>query len=203
VNLFNKIVRQIFLIFLIVFVTAACSVVRQGKQMATLAKCEFRIGSITNLYLAGINVQEIKSISDLTIMDAQQLIRSLTGSTFPLNLTLNVEARNPNSSIAGMNKMEWILFIDDIQMATGSVDQPVTIPGNNGTAIIPVQMNPDLKQILQGKSVDAILNFGLNLAGTGNKPTRFTIKLKPTIMIGKNAVVYPGYITVKTEFVSQ
>lgn len=171
--------------------------------MATLAKCEFRIESITNLYLSGISVQDIKSISDLTIMDVQQLIRSISSNTFPLNLTLDIEARNPNSSTAGMNKMEWILFIDDIQMTTGSVDQPVSIPGNNGTAIIPVQMDLDLQQILQGKSVDAIINFGLNLAGAGNKPTRFTIKLKPTIMIGENAVVYPGYITVKTEFVSQ
>ncbi len=202
-NLFNKSIKQILLFFLILFVTASCGVVRQGKQMAALAKCEFRIESVTNLNLAGISVQDIKSISDLTIMDAQQLIRSLSSNTFPLNLTLTIEARNPNSSMAGMNKMEWILFIDDIQMTSGSVDQPVSIPGNNGTAIIPVQMDLDLKQILQGKSVDAIINFGLNLAGKGNTPTRFTIKLKPTIMIGKNAVVYPGYITVKTEFVSQ
>jgi hypothetical protein len=171
--------------------------------MAALAKCEFRIESVTNLHLAGINVQEIKSVSDLNLMDAQQLLKSVNKSTFPLNLTLNVAARNPNASMAGMNKMEWILFIDDIQMTTGSVDQPVTIPVNKDTAVIPVHMDLDLKQILRGKSVDAVINFGLNLAGAGNKPTRFTIKLKPTIMIGKNPVVYPGYITVKTEFVSQ
>jgi len=202
-NHFNNIVKQFLFFSGIVFVAVSCSVVQQGQQMAALAKCEFRIQSVTNLRLAGINVQEIKSISDLNIMDAQQLLRSVAGSTFPLNFTLNIEARNPNSSVAGMNQLAWILFIDDIQMTSGSVNQKVTIPGNNSTAVIPVQMNLDLKQILKGKSLDAIVNFGLNLAGAGNRPTRFTIKLKPTIMIGKNPVVYPGYITVKTEFVSQ
>lgn len=171
--------------------------------MAALAKCEFRIESVTNLNMAGISVQDIKSLSDLTIMDGQHLLRSVTGTTFPLNFILNIEAKNPNSSTAGMNKMEWILFVDDIQMTTGSVDQVVTIPANNGRAVIPVKINLDLKLILKGKSVDAIINFGLNLSGAGNKPTRFKIKLKPTIMIGGKPVVYPGYITVKTEFVSQ
>jgi hypothetical protein len=200
---FRKVLKRIILFLPIVFVTTNCSVVQQGQQMATLARCEFRIESVTSLKLSGIDVQAKKSISDLTIMDAQQLMRSVTGSTFPLTFTLNVSARNPNSNTAGMNRLQWILYIDDIQMTTGSVDQPVSIPANNGTAVIPVAMNLDLKKILQGRSLDAIVNFGLNLAGTGNKPTRFIIKLKPTIMIGNSAVVYPGYITVRTEYVSQ
>jgi hypothetical protein len=196
-------IKKSLLFFLVVIASGSCSVVQQGQQMAALAKCEFRIQSVTNLRLNDVNVEDIKSISDLTIMDAQQLIRGVSGKTFPLNFILSVQARNPNSSVAGMNQLAWILFIDDIQMTSGSVNQPVTIPGNNGSAVIPVQMNLDLKKILNGKSGDAIVNFGFNLAGTGTKPTRFTIKLKPTIMIGNNAVVYPGYITVKTEYVSQ
>jgi hypothetical protein len=203
IMLLNKILKHLLFFTLIAYIAESCGIARQGKQMAALAKCEFRIESITGLNLAGVNVEEIKSLSDLTIMDAQHLLGSVTGNTFPLNFILNIEARNPNSAMAGMNKMEWFLFIDDIQMTMGSVDQTVTIPGNNGTAIIPVNMALDLKQILQGKSVNAIINFGLNLSGAGNKPTRFKIKLKPTIMTGKNPVVYPGYITVQTEFVSQ
>jgi hypothetical protein len=202
-NRLRKFTNQPIFFFAILLALAGCSVVQQGQQMAAFAKCEFRIQSVTDLKLAGVNVQDIKSMSDLHLMDAQQLLRSAAGNTLPLNFTLTVEARNPNSTVAGMNQLAWILFIDDIQMTTGSVNQPVTIPGNNGTAVIPVKMNVDLKQVLKGKSVDAIINFGLNLAGVGHTPTRFTIKLKPTIMIGKTAIVYPGYITVKTEFVSQ
>jgi len=201
-NLFKKILKQIFLFLLIIYVIASCSVVKQGKQMSVLAKCEFRIISVTNLYLAGRYVQDMKGISDMNLTDAREMVKSVAGSTLPLSFILNVEARNPNTEIAGMNKLEWILFIDDIQMITGSVDKQVLIPAKD-TAIIPVQMDMDLKQILHGKTVNAMINFGFNIAGVGKQPTRLTIKLKPTIMIGSKPVVYPGYLTVKTEFVSQ
>jgi hypothetical protein len=60
-----------------------------------------------------------------------------------------------------------------------------------------------LKQVLSGKSANAMLNFCMNLAGVGNTPTRFKIKLKPTIIIAGTALTYPGYITVNTEYVSK
>ena len=122
------------------------------------------------------------------------------GNTLPFSLKLNFEAKNPNSSTAGLNKLEWILFIDDIQMTSGSVDKAFSIPPNNGTAVVPIQVGIDLKQVLKGKSLDAIINFGFNLAGVGNKPTRIKAKLKPTIMIGNYPLTYPGYISVNNEF---
>jgi hypothetical protein len=198
----TKISRIFILTAGLILAFNGCTVMNQVNQMVNLAKCEFRIGSVTNLTLAGVYVQNIHKISDLSVMDAQRLLRGVTGSNFPLAFTLNVDAKNPNTSTAGMNRLDWILFIDDIQMTSGSVPQTVSIPPNNGVATIPIQFNLNLKQLLTGKSADAIINFGLNLAGVGNKPTRFMIKLKPTIMIGGSQIVYPGYITVKTEYVS-
>jgi hypothetical protein len=85
-------------------------------------------------------------------------------------------------------------------MTTGSINNRFTIPPNNGTTIIPLQVSVNLKQVLSGKSLDAIANFAFNLAGAGNKPTRITAKLKPTIMIGQSPLTYPGYITINTDF---
>jgi hypothetical protein len=48
-----------------------------------------------------------------------------------------------------------------------------------------------------------MINFCMNLTGVGNTPTRFKIKLKPTILVGGNALRYPGYITVNTTYVSK
>jgi LEA14-like dessication related protein len=186
-----------------IVLAAACSVIQQGQQMAALAKCDFRIQSVSNITLMGVNVQTIKSVSDLSLFDAQKLIRNVTASQVPLNATVNVQAKNPNDRTAGMTKLEWILFIDDIQMTQGNIAQNITIPPNNGEAVIPVNFSVDLKKVLQGKSGDALINFGLNLAGVGSKPTRFLIKLKPTIMIGSQGIVYPGYINVRTEYTSQ
>ena len=129
-------------------------------------------------------------------------MKAVSSNSFPLSFQLNLEGKNPNSEPAGLNKLEWILFIDDIQMTSGSLNQAFTIPLGNGIAQIPINLNFDLKKVLAGKSLDAMVNFGFNLAGAGNKPTRIMIKLKPTIMIGTFALTYPGYIKVKTEFTS-
>lgn len=177
-----------------------CDVVQQAQQAVNLTNCDFRILSVQNITLAGINVQNYKSVKDLSITDLAKVTVAATKPTFPLTLQLNLEGLNPNASSAGLNKIDYILLIDNIQMTSGSLLKSFVIPPNNGTAIIPLQLSVDLKQALQGQSLDAIMNFGFNLAGVGNKPTRITIKLKPTILIGPTELQYPGYIAVGTEF---
>ncbi|MBK7027856.1 MAG: hypothetical protein IPH45_00970 [Bacteroidales bacterium] len=190
--------------FLIILLSAlmmnSCDVLQQASQMANLSKCEFKLQSVNQLTLAGINVQSIHKYSDLTLKDAAKLTAAVASGQFPLDFTLNIEAKNPNTAAAGITKLDWILFIDGIEMTKGVVNQQVTIPANNGIAVIPMKMSVDLKQALSGKSLDAIVNFGLNLAGTGNKPTRFTMKLQPTINVSGFPITYPGYITFGTEF---
>ena len=191
----------IFLLtFIILMPFQGCDVAQQAQKSTNLVNCDFRILSVENIYLAGINIQNKTSIQNLNMTDAAKIMTSVAGNTLPLTFKLNFAAKNPNTSPAGLNKLEWILFIDDIQMTSGSVDKAFTIPPNNGSAVIPIQVGIDLKQALKGKSLDAIANFAFNLAGAGNKPTRFKAKLRPTIMIGNYPLTYPGYISVNTEF---
>lgn len=185
-----------------IFFFTSCDVMQQVSQINNLTKCDFRIESVQQLNLAGINVQNVKSLSDLNMFDVAKLASAVGAQQFPLDFTLNIEARNPNTSAAGMTHIDWILLIDDMEMTRGILDKQVSIPANNGIAIIPVQMHVDLQKALSGKSADAVINFGMNLAGIGNKPTRFTLQMKPTITIGSIPLAYPGYVNVKTEFAS-
>jgi hypothetical protein len=178
----------------------SCDVMQQVSQMNNLTKCDFRLESVQNLNLAGVNVQNVKKASDLNMFDAANLAAALSSQQFPLDFTLNIEAKNPNTASAGMSQIDWILLIDDMEMTRGILNQQVTIPANNGIAVIPMQMHVDLQKALSGKSADAVINFGMNLAGAGNKPTRFTLQMKPTITVGGFPVAYPGYVNVKTEF---
>lgn len=178
----------------------SCDVLNQVSQMSNLAKCDFRLESVQHLNLAGINVQNVNQISDLSMFDAAKLASAVASKQFPLDFTLNIEAKNPNTATAGMTRIDWILLIDDLEMTRGVLDQQITIPANNGTAIIPMQMHIDLQKALSGKNTDAVINFGMNLAGAGNKPSRFTLQMKPTISVGGFPISYPGYLNVKTEF---
>jgi hypothetical protein len=199
-NRFNKILIFSTFTIIFIFVTSGCDILNQAQKMLNFANCQFKVQNVSNVNLVGINVQNIKTVNDLSILDAAKIMAAVAANSFPLTFNLNIQAKNPNTSAAGMNQMQWILFIDNIQMVSGNLNQQINIPANQGIATIPLNISVDLKQVLKGKSADAIANFGLNLAGAGNKPTRITMKLKPTIMIGSYPMKYPDYITIGTEF---
>ena len=196
----QKVSLSLILALILLFPFHGCKVTEQAKMVSNLVNCDFQIRSVENVNLGGVNFQYVNSISDLGISDMTRLLAIFASPSFPLSLQINIIGRNPNASSAGLNRLEWILFIDDSQMTTGILDKPFVIPANNGTAIIPVAIGMDLKQALKGESAQALINFAMNLAGVGSKASRIKIKIKPTIMIGKSPLTYPGYITVRTEF---
>jgi hypothetical protein len=189
-------------VIIVIFIASSCSVLKQTSEIASFAKCEFRIESARNIRLAGINIQDKHSISDLSIMEAAKIASVIAGGTLPFTFDLNVGVKNPNQKLAAMNKLDWILIIDDIEMTRGILNQRIEIPASTSITF-PVAMSLDLMKSLNGKSGDALINFALNLAGTGSRPTRIKLKAKPTIMVGTTPIEYPGYITIKQEFGAQ
>ena len=188
--------------FLMISVLTSCDVAKQAQKAKNLSNCDFRIMSVQNINLAGVDFQNVTSVSDLSMMDVAVILSGFTSPTFPLSLQLNIEGRNPNPEEAGLERIDWILYIDDYQMTSGFLDKPFVI-SPRGSSIIPVQVAVDLKQVLSGKPAEALMKFCLNLAGMRSEPTRFKIKLKPTIIVAGAALKYPGYITVNTTYQSQ
>ncbi|MCX6230213.1 MAG: hypothetical protein NTZ33_01600 [Bacteroidetes bacterium] len=187
-------------ILILVVSLSACDVLKEASSLYNFTKCDFRLKSSDNISLAGVNVQKAQKISDLNFFDAAKITAAIASNKLPLELTLNVEVRNPNNKAAVMNGMEWILLIDDIEMTSGRIDQRIEVLPNNQTAMMPVTIGCDLRKVLTGKSAEAVTNFGLNLAGEGNRPSRIALKAKPSILIGNTTVPYPDYITIRTEF---
>lgn len=190
--------KKIFVSFLILLSITSCDVVKQVQQAGNFVTCSFKLKDIQDVRLAGISIQNKSSVTDLNIGDAARIAAALTGGAFPLSFNLNVEAKNSNGSVAGLNRLDWILFIDDIEMVSGTNEEAINIPAN-GSTVFPLSMNVDLKKVLTGKSGQAMLNFGLNLAGSNGEPTRIKLKAKPSIMIGNRLVAYPGYITISAD----
>lgn len=181
------------------FMMSSCSFL---KEMTALKKCEFRVTTLENPELAGVDVSHVYSFSDISIADMGIISVSIMKGKLPLNFTLNIEARNPNPVMAALNRIEYIAFIDDAQVASGEMEQRIEIPANGGLTTIPLNLNTDLIEILKKDSRNALINFGLNLADASKRPTRVSIKLKPTILVGVSEIVYPGYFKVKYEFSS-
>lgn len=199
----HKIKKFLFsLLMVITFVLPSCDVLRQVEEMKMLSKCEFRINSVTDIYLAGINVSRIQQISDVRPLDVLRLTNAVLSNDLPLNFNLNLEVRNPNEQTASLNRLEWILFIDDLQMLQGVINERfVTNPGETG--LLPVQIGFNLAEVLSDERSDKIIDFGLGLAEGSGKTTRVMVKLKPSVMVGQRTIMYPGWIEVRNEFTAQ
>ena len=172
------------------------------KEISTLGKCEFRMGTLEQPAIAGIDVSRIKNFSDLTLVDVGIVSASFMRGELPLSFTLNIEVRNPNPATAALNRLEYMAYIDDVEVARGSLDQRVEIAANGGITNIPLHLSTDLVRILNKDSRATLFNFGLNLADASNRPTRVTLKVKPTIMVGMMEIAYPGYFNIKHDFTS-
>jgi hypothetical protein len=182
-------------------IVTGCGVGKQLQQMANLSRCEFRLRDVQNTTLANVNVQNVRSLQDLNLLQAANISGALAAGKLPLDFVLNMDVKNPNSTSAAMNRFDWILVIDDVEMLNGQFNNTFNVEPN-GIATLPIRMNVDLMKALSGKSKDAIINFGLNMAGSGSQPTRMMLKVKPTISVGGFPITYPGYINVRTNFTS-
>ena len=172
------------------------------KELTTLKDCEFRMGTLDNPVLAGVDISGIFNLKDFSIEQTGKITKSILLGTLPLSFILNVEVKNPNQKNASLNRLEYLAFIDTVKIASGAMEEHVVIPSGGGIATIPVKVETDILDLVKKESVNTLLNYALNLADDGNRPVRVNIKIKPWIQIGSVDREYPGYITVKQDFAS-
>lgn len=194
------IIRKTLLVVLSLSLLTACGIGRQIRELKSFANCDFRLQSTENTTLAGVNVQQVQSLADLNWGQAAKLTAAYAQGSLPLNLVVNVQVKNPNETLASMNSLQWIMMIDDKEIVDGVLNDRIAIDPNGGISTLPIRISADLMKVLPGVSKEEKLSMGLGLAGAGNKPTRLTLKVKPSIMVGNSTLKYPGYIKVNQEF---
>jgi len=189
--------KRLLIFTSIVLMVPACSIL---TELTALTKCEFSFHSAQDPGVCGININNRQSFTDFSFLDGQVIIRNVLKGTLPFNITANIEVKNPGVSTAAVNKIQWIAFIDNIQVAQGTVSDRIEVAPAGGTSIIPINIQTDLFEYLEGDNPRTMLNFALNLVDAGNQPTRLSMKIKPSVLIGGQSVIYPGFFTVSKEF---
>jgi hypothetical protein len=191
--------KRIIASFIVLLTITGCAIL---NELTALTRCEFRFHSAGDVRLSGIDVMSKQSFSDFSFLDGQALISNILKGTLPLAITANVEVRNPGPATAAVNRIEWIAFIDDIRVSEGVIADRVEVAANGGTAIVPIRIQTDIFEYIEGDNPRTMLNFGLNLVDAGGQPTRLSMQIKPTVLIGGQQVTYPGYFTIEKEFSS-
>jgi hypothetical protein len=202
-HIMSRIFKNISFSLILFMLTTSCSILDQTSEMKTFTKCMFRLLDVNDVVLAGVDVQDVQNFSDLSFTEASQLSMTALTGKLPLGFTVNIEVQNPNPEQASMNELYWELFVDDKAITDGRIGKKLIVPPNGGTAIMPVDVQVDLFEVLSGESADAIINFGMNLSGSGGTPSRVKLKIKPTIYIAMTKIKYPGYFIIEEEFVNE
>ncbi|NDV54385.1 hypothetical protein D0T51_01370 [Parabacteroides sp. 52] len=189
-------IKQFTLLLITLFLFSGCDVAKQLGGAYNMTQCKYDYNSIDGLSVAGINLS--KGITALQIL---QLTPILTGqaSSIPLNFTLNMDISNPNQSAAMLHGLQYILHIDNIQFTSGTINQALNIPAG-GKQMLPLTIGVDLATLLKGDTKDAVQNIVKNIAGINDQKSNVTLQIKPTLMIGNQAIPSPVYIPVHFSF---
>ena len=164
------------------------------SQLASFVNCKYEFAGLSNPSIAGINLNNIQDVSSLNVSSAVKLTAGIMSGSLPLNLTVNVNAINPNATVAQIAGLDWAIDVDNTNLLTGTVDKQVSVPANGGQTAIPFIVQMDVMQMFKGESKDNIFRFVNNLLNTGQKSSNVSIRIKPTVMVGGQKLS-TGFIT--------
>jgi len=183
------------------FLMVGCKAIqKQVSEIQAFTKCRFRIGSVNNIRLAGVDVQNVRTFNNLSVMNVATLTSAYLGKNMPLSFVLNIDGQNPGTTQAALGGFDWQLLIDGQQFLTGNNPTRVTIAPNGGTTAIPMQINLELFKALSGKSKDAVMNFGLALAGQNGQSSRIALRIKPSFIVNGYTFALPNYVEIGKDF---
>jgi LEA14-like dessication related protein len=131
----------------------------------------------------------------LSASDMLKIAPMLTGkpTSVPMSLQVGVDVTNPNNAEAVMQGVQYILSIDGVQLTTGQVNTPVSVPGSS-TRMMPLDIGFDLAVLLNGQSKDVAVNIIKNLAGINNAKSKVKFDIKPSFKLGNQILTSPSYI---------
>jgi hypothetical protein len=175
-----------------------CGVSRQISEAKALGDCRYRLVSADSVFLSGYDIRQFRSVNDLNPIKYPRLAAALLTRNVPLDLRVNLGITNPTNRNAAISQLEYRVLIKNTEIFQGFLNQRIEVPVGGQQTVVPIRLNANAYKLLTDAATrDAFAELVQNLAGNANtKPTRLTIKIKPTLALGNKAVNYPGYITI-------
>jgi len=192
--------RLLVSIFSMIFLLTSCSVY---ETIVNLSRLKFKLGSVNNFEIGGINISGKKSFQDFSAVEILMLTSTLTSGKLPASFTLNVEAKNPNDGTGGYAKTDatlkafpWRLNVDQTETISGDIGNPVSVPGTGEVTNIPLEMNIDMIQFFGNSGLENLVNLALAIGGQKGSSSRLTLFATPTVSSPLGDIKYPGELKI-------
>lgn len=151
-------------------------------QMINLVNCKYSLANVSDITWAGINLSNIKSVSDLQWSDLQKAIQAIKNKDFRIGCNVNVNAKNETTMPAKLCAYDYDLLLEGSSIAQGSSASQTTIINPQTTALIHVPLSMDLVKIFSNGDTKNVINFARNLMDYGNgTPSNVSVKFTPYI----------------------
>ena len=192
-----------------IFALQGCAALNEmAAALANLQRLKFKVGSIRNFRILGLDIGGKSKLSDFSALDALRLVESYRSKKLPVDFVMDVLAVNPNDGTVGTRRtastltgLECRLLVDNKPTGTGNIDGPVEVPGMGQESVIPIRISLDLLEFFGDKRYEDLLQLALAVGGREGSPSRLALDAQPTVSTPVGPITYPGRITiVSTEF---
>lgn len=151
-------------------------------QLINLINCKFSLANVSDITWAGINLSNIKSVSDLQWSDLQKAYQAIKNKDFRVGCSINVNAKNETTKPAKLCAYDYDLYLEGSSIAQGSSAAQTTLINPESTALIRVPLSMDLVKIFTNGDTKNVINFARNLMDYGNgTPSNVSVKFTPYI----------------------
>ena len=150
---------------------------QQTKAVRTYAKTTFKLAGLDEAQLAGLDLKT-RGGAALTPAQLEQLSSATRGSAdVPLRLRLRLEARNPNREKVMLNQLEYLVMVDNREVARGTTDDVLEVGGRK-TLSIPLTVTANVRNVLAiGLKPE---NLASAFATWNQQPARVRVRVRPT-----------------------
>ncbi len=175
---------------------ASCSTMKSlGDQIvsiANLANCEYSMKNANNVSVAGVKLSDVTN-GNISVMDIAKLTTAIVNKNVPLTMDVNVDVKNPTATAAALTAMDWIMYIDGVEMATGVSTKAYTID-QNSTTTVTLPVSTDIFKVCN--NLDAVKNLVQSFTEDG-KSSQIGLKIKPSLNVAGVMIPMPDYITIQ------
>lgn len=162
-------------------------------KVVNLVNCKFSMANVSDITWGGINLSNIKSVSNLSFDNLKKAGTAIKNKDFRVSCNVNVNVKNETKKPAKLFAFDYELFLENSLLATGSSKDKTYDINAGSTRIVPVPVSVDIVDIIKNKEVGNIINFAKNLMdyGTG-KESNIKVRLTPYVGTGnKSAKLAP------------
>ncbi|MFK7843918.1 MAG: hypothetical protein AB8G77_01360 [Rhodothermales bacterium] len=190
-------ISQTIVLLALVFFVHGCQTI---KEIANLRNVDFALGAVSNLRLAGVNLDGVTSVKDVRATDIVKLTAAVLRNDLPISFSVDLKAENPsdNTVAARLTRMDWTLFLDDKETISGALEEEHVL--NPGQPIrIPVDISFELTDFFDNPVRD-LIDLASSVRGEDGSAAR-SVKLVATPIISTliGPIRYPEPITVVSE----